>query len=550
MLGAENFDVLIRQGGFYVDKTKLLYELVEESPSAVTLFTRPRRFGKTLTMSMIESFFDIRRDSRDVFEGMWIQEEHPAFCEKWMNQYPVLLLSLKDVEGRSYEVAFDKLKDVLAELCKKLAFLEIDERPDADDIKIFRQLKAGTAREVDIHFSLKTLMRMMYAVYERPVIVLIDEYDVPLAKANSNGYYQQMLELVRSFLSISLKSNEYLKFGAVTGCLRIPKESIFTGVNNFACYSVLEDRYASYFGFTKDEISCLLDVFDQADKMEQIREWYDGYVFGNTEIYCPWDVLSYLSDLCKNPDAKPLPYWQNTSGNDSIRAFFDMNNTDISDKFEVLLNGECITEEVTNAVTYEEAYDSEDNLWSILLMTGYVTAVSFDGEESRVAKLRIPNKEIAAIFQTTVVNHFNQTVNTDQIQSLMQALWNGEEAAASEILTDLLWDTISYMDYHEDYYHAFLTGIFVGRGKYAVQSNKENGLGRPDIDLRDKRNRRALIIEAKKSESEERMGYWCDRAIQQIAEREYQRQLKGYTTIRCYGIAFFEKTAEVRLMKG
>lgn len=554
LVGTDIFNKLIKSNGYYVDKTEILYELVEETPNEVTLFTRPRRFGKTLTMSMLESFFDIRQNSRDVFEGLSIMD-HTEFCEKYMNRYSILFISLKDVEGLTFEKAYGRLRTVIANLCKKHAYLEFGEKVLPADAELFHKLQYGTADASNVENALITIMRMMNAVYEVPVILLIDEYDVPLAKAYSNGYYQKMLDVIRSIMSISLKTNEYLKFAVVAGCLRIPKESIFTGVNNFASYSVLEEEFSQYFGFTQREIEKLLEAFGQSDHTDAIRQWYDGYVFGNIEIYCPWDAVSYVRDLLKRRDAKPKPYWENTSGNDAIKAFFEMEDVDISDKFERLLNGETITESVINALTYEEAFASESNLWSVLLMTGYVTCVrngefaEDDAEGIREVELRIPNREIAVIFQRSVVDHFNRRVDRSQIRELMQAMWNGDEKLASRVLSDLLWHTISYMDYHEDYYHAFVTGIFVGRGGYAVRSNKERGLGRPDVDLRDKKNRRAMIIEAKKSENKNRMEYWCDKAIRQIVDNEYAREMDGYTEILCYGIAFFEKSAQVKLMK-
>ncbi|MBR1853055.1 MAG: AAA family ATPase [Lachnospiraceae bacterium] len=549
---------MIRSNGYYIDKTELLYELVEETSNEVTLFTRPRRFGKTLTMSMMENFFSILKpQSSDLFADLNISQ-HEAFCHEWMNQYPTLFISLKDVEGLTFDSAYGMLVAEISKLCIKVNFLEDEETVDTADAEIFHRLKFKEASAEDIKNSLQIIMRMMYAVYGKPTILLIDEYDVPLAKAHANGYYREMLEVIRGLMSTSFKTNNYLKFAVVTGCLRIPKESIFTEVNNFASYSVLEEEFSQYFGFTQNEIEELLQYYDREDKIETIRKWYDGYVFGSTEIYCPWDAMSYVSELRKRPDAKPKLYWVNTSGNDAIKGFFELENTDITDKLEALLNGETITENVTNALTYEEAYNSEDNLWSILLMTGYVTAVSQENcndfadtedEGFRGAELRIPNREISKVFQKAVVDHFNRTADIGQIQDLMQALWNEDEDKATEILSDLLWNTISYMDYHEDYYHAFVAGIFVGRGKYAVRSNRERGLGRPDIDLRDKKNRRAMIIEAQKAESMSRMDYWCDEAIKQIVDNEYAENMNGYNKVLCYGISFFEKSAKVKLKR-
>lgn len=547
-VGGEDFITLRKADSYYVDKTELLYELVEKSNNSVTLFTRPRRFGKTLTMSMIESFFSIfKKDSREVFNGLDVME-HKTFCNEYMNQYPVLFVSFKDVEGLNFESAFEKLKIVLADLCKKFAFLVENSNIDHSDTAIFERIRYNTSKSEEIQNFLKTLMRMMNAVYNKPVILLIDEYDVPLAKAHSNNYYREMLDLIRGIMSTSLKTNEYLKFAVVTGCLRIPKESIFTGVNNFASYSVIDSRFSKYFGFTNDEVLGMLNKFNLADKADIIKSWYDGYKFGNVDVYCPWDVVSFVSDLLYDQSIEPKNYWENTSGNSAIKAFFDMPDIDISDKFEALLNGETICEKVTNSLTYDQVYKSESNLWSLLLMTGYLTVNHRVDNDKHPVELRIPNREIANIFQTAVVENFNQTVDKTEINSLMNALWNGDTDTASEILSDLLWHTISYMDYHEDYYHAFLCGLFVGRGGYMVYSNKERGLGRPDIDLRDKKNRRVIIIEAKKSEREEDMPSDCEKAIKQIIDNQYAAKLDGYRQILHYGIAFYKKSALVKKM--
>ncbi|MBR2527460.1 MAG: AAA family ATPase [Blautia sp.] len=556
-LGTDHFDKLIDSGGYYVDKTELLYELVEETSNEITLFTRPRRFGKSLTLSMMESFFDCgvsgERNSRDKFKEWAIYQKHPDFCENWMNRYPTIFISLKDVEGLTFEDAYEMLVGEIAKLCIRKAYLEKEEKVTAADSVVFRKLMFKEASKEEIKNSLQTIMRMMCAVYQTPVILLIDEYDVPLAKAQENHYYYKMLDVIRGIMSISLKSNEYLKFAVVTGCLRIPKESIFTGVNNFASYSVLDEDFSEYFGFTYDEVKCLLKYYDREEMIDMIRTWYDGYIFGDTNIFCPWDVLSYVAALRKRSSAVPKAYWENTSGNGAIREFFKLGNEDITDQLEALLNGGTVTENVTNALTYEEAYTSANNLWSVLLMTGYVTAVSQEEagsseEGARGVELRIPNREILTIFQKAVADHFSQTVDQERIKELIDALWDKREDRATELLSDLLFETISYMDYHEDYYQAFIAGIFAGRG-YVPQSNKEHGLGRPDVYLRDRRNRRMMIIECKKSDSKNRMDYWCDNALKQIVEKKYAVKTEGFDIVLCYGISFFEKRAKVKLLR-
>ena len=552
-LGNDIFDQFMEDNGYYVDKTELIYELAADNKSKVTLFTRPRRFGKSLIMSMLESFFDIRRSGSNIFNNLNIMKNHPDFCKEWMHQYPTILLSLKDVEGLNFEDAYAMFRSEISKLCSRNTSLELEKALTQDDISVFRKLRSKTATIDEVKNSLQTLMRMMHSVYGKQVILLIDEYDVPLAKAYEHGYYREMVDVIRGIMSISLKSNEYLKFAVVTGCLRISKESIFTGVNNFSCYSVMHEKYSQYFGFTEDEVIQMLDTFGLADKLSLVKKWYDGYLFGDTEIYCPWDVANYISDAIYNKDANPKNYWENTSGNGAIKEFFKLDDEDISDKFEILLNGGTIVENVVDTLTYEEAYTSISNLWSVLLMTGYVTTVKREKEvSSEVAgisdiELRIPNREVAGIFQKAVIDNFQKTVDQSRILKLMEALWSGDEDTATNILSDLLFETISYMDYHENYYHAFMSGIFTGRG-YMPKSNQENGLGRPDVCLRDRRNRRMLVMECKKADSEEKLDYFCDQALEQIVSRKYTGNTNGYKTVLCYGIAFFEKSAKVKLL--
>lgn len=548
-VGKSDFEAIRSKGSYYVDKTELIYELVAKADNEVTLFTRPRRFGKTLTMSMLKSFFDIRKDSRAIFEGLDIMR-HEDFCKEWMNQRPVIFLSLKDAEADTFEVAYDKLKNLISDLCKDLPELKDSPKANSDDALIFKHLMAKTAIEEEVQNSLKTLMRMLHTVYGKKVILLIDEYDVPLARANEkntaeNCFYERMLGVIRGMMSAALKDNEFLELAVVTGCLRIAKESIFTGTNNFASYSVMDERFSRYFGFSEEEVGKMLDAAGLQDAADVIREWYDGYIFGTSHVYCPWDVMSYLSDLSGSRETLPKNYWGNTSHNGVLLSFVDRTDFDVSDKFETLMNGGTITQTISDGLTYDTLGTSEDNLWSVLLMTGYVTK-AHPAERGNTISLKIPNRELAAIFQGAVVQHFQKTLDTSTVDGLLKALWEGDGDAASKFVSDLLWNTISYNDYHEDYYHAFLAGIFVGRG-YAVLSNDERGLGRPDILLKDKKNRRALIIEAKRSAKEADMEADCKTALAQIAEKQYADGLDGYTQIRCYGVAFYRKQALVRL---
>ena len=549
-VGKSDFEELRESGDYYVDKTELIYELVNDTDNKVTLFTRPRRFGKTLMMSMMENFFSIRKESKGIFEGLSITK-HEDFCKEWMNQVPVLFVSFKDVEGESFDGAYKMLETKLADLCKDLAAVLNQPVVDKDDKEIFLNLKAQSAGEATIKNSIKTIMRMMNAVYGKKVILLIDEYDVPLAKASErdsakNGYYSRMLDVIRGIMSTALKDNEFLRFAVITGCLRIAKESIFTGTNNFASYSVLDEKFSRYFGFLEDEVDTMLAVADRREAAAEIKEWYDGYVFGNSYVYCPWDVINHISALRYKRTTKPKNYWKNTSHNGILLTFVKRTDFKVKGKFEILMNSGTITQTITDELTYDTLHSSEDNLWSVLLMTGYITKADAE-EEGETVSLKIPNKEIASIFEDTVVKLFRETIDTNMQKSMMEAFWNQDEEEAGRIVSELLWRTISYHDYHEDYYHAFLTGAFVGMG-YEVESNKEKGLGRPDILLKDEDNRRAIVIESKKSEKESDLDRDCDRAIKQIIDGKYAEGLYGYENILCYGVAFYQKQAKVKLL--
>jgi len=549
-VGKSDFAALRESGNYYVDKTELIYELANDTDNQVTLFTRPRRFGKTLMMSMMENFFSIRKNSENIFEGLAITG-HEDFCKEWMNQYPVLFISFKDAEADEFDVAYAKLKTVIADVCKGISDISFGETVNSFDVEVFNRLQAQTGTDADIQNSLKMIMRMMNTVYGKRVILLIDEYDVPLAKASEkdtskNGYYSKMLDVIKGIMSTALKDNEFLQFAVITGCLRIAKESIFTGTNNFASYSVLDERFSRYFGFLEDEVDTMLEVADRKEAAKEIKEWYDGYVFGNSYVYCPWDVINHISALRYKRTTKPKNYWKNTSHNGILLTFVKHSDFDVAGKFEKLLNGGTIVQTISDELTYDTLHSTEDNLWSVLLMTGYVTKAD-PNEDGDTVSLKIPNKEIASIFQDSVVRYFTDTVSSDTIKELLEALWEKDEIGSGEILSGLLWDTISYNDYHEDYYHAFLAGVFVGRG-YEVESNKEKGLGRPDIFLKDRKNRRAIIIEAKKSDKEADLNKDCDKAIKQIIDEKYADGMYGYDQILCYGVAFFQKQAKVKLL--
>jgi len=541
-IGIEDFTELRTEGYYYIDKTGFILELLQKR-FKVNLITRPRRFGKTLTMSMLADFLDIRKNSQKIFEGLEISA-NKDFCNTWMNQWPVLFLSLKNIDSLNFDGAFRLLKTALSDLCKKHDYLLESEEVDCDDKNIFCRLKTGTMDEAEIKNSLYTIMRMMRTYFGKPVVLFLDEYDVPLARASENGYYTEMLDIIRGMLGISLKTNEFLKFAVITGCLRIAKESIFTGTNNLVSSSILDNRFQEFFGFTEGEVLRLLDDMGVAEQAKRMKEWYDGYCFGNQEIYCPWDVLNYMNALLENPDAKPKNYWKNTSHNSIIRSFISRADLSVNEKFERLLEGKSIQERICEDLTYDVLHSSESNLWSVLYLTGYLTKERIC-EDERIS-LKIPNEEIKSIFRETVMEWFRESIKALDRQELFQALWDGECVKAAGMISDLLFDTISYHDYKESYYHAFMTGIFSGAG-YMVESNYEYGLGRPDLVVKDSRNRKVLVLEIKYSESEKKMEQDCRRALNQIHIKEYAKTfLHGYKHIICYGIVFYQKQCRMK----
>ena len=544
-IGIEWFREIREKGSYYVDKTEAIKELFDED-FKVILVTRPRRFGKTLFMDTLREFFDIRRDSRELFEGLQISK-HRELCDKWMNQHPVLFLTLKDIAGGDFSSAYGMMKFVIASLCRDHTYLLDSEQVLREDKEIFERLSYQKGTTEDMQGALFTLMRMMSAHFGKSVILLVDEYDVPLAKASDRGYYREMLDVIRVFLGMAWKSNPCMEFAVVTGCLRIAKESIFTGANNFVSNSVSNRRFSRYFGFTEEEVRELLEAAGLTEHLAEMKHWYDGYLFGENEVYCPWDVVNHVSMLKVDPQSKPANYWKDTSHNEIIRSFIDLPGIDVRGKFETLLAGGVIQERIVEDMTYDLANSSEENLWSILYLTGYLTQVrdgrypeGFQKEEGTTV-LHIPNEEVKTIFEDTIAKWFRDTVTGMDRRELLEAWWGGDDRKLTELVTDILFDTISYFDYKEDYYHAFTAGLFVGAG-YAVSSNKEQGTGCADIVVKDRSNRRALIIEIKHSKKEGDMEKDCREAIEQIRRKGYARtDLKGYRTVLCYGAAFFEK---------
>ena len=543
-VGISNFEKIRQDGYYYVDKTGLIKDMLKNKIPEVTLITRPRRFGKTLAMSMLASFFDIRRDSKKLFQGLNISKEQ-QLCNDWMNQYPTLFLSFKDVDGTIFENALGLLQFTIAELCKKHTYLIESDGVDQDDKETFRKLKSMGSNLPELQGSIIMLMNMMKAYYNKPVILLIDEYDVPIAKASSNGYYKEMLEVMKAMLSTALKDNEALKFAVVTGCLKIAKESVFTETNNFVSDTISSERYNEYYGFTQKDVDQILQDAQIEEKASDIKEWYDGYRFGEFDVYCPWDVMNYLWDLTNNQNAKPVSYWKNTSDNAIIRSFIDYSGAAIKKKLEILISGGSIRQQIEENLTYDYLHSSEENLWSILYLTGYLTNASEQDTDGTI-ELKIPNKEIKEIFETTVKKWFEDNAKTIDRKELFDAVWTGNADILTKEIGTLLRMTISYHDYKEDFYHAFLAGIFAGAG-YVVESNKEHGEGRSDIVIYDDYEGKVAIFEAKKSQNPEEMKLDCEKAIKQINEKMYANEFEdAYDEILCYGISFFKKRCLVK----
>lgn len=547
-VGVSDFEEIRRNGYYYVDKSGLIGELLGTTGTKVTLITRPRRFGKTLGMSMLESFFDIQKDNKALFEELEIAKRH-ELCMEWMNQWPTVFVSFRQVDGLNFNSAYDMLTLVISELYKKHLYLLDSDKVDSFDKEIVKQLIQGTASAKDTKGSLMLLTRLMYQQYGKPVILLIDEYDVPVAKANSNGYYEEMLDVMKGLMQ-ALKDNQALCFAVITGCLKIAKESIFTGTNNFISDTITDSRLNEYFGFVQSEVDQILKDADVLDKAESIREWYDGYHFGDFDVYCPWDVMNYLLELQRNPKAKPVSYWKNTSDNAVIRSFIDYAGSNITGKLETLLAGGTIVQRVDENLTYDYLHSSEENLWSMLYLTGYLTKAREEDYNGKLADgtvaLMIPNAEIKEIFETTVVKWFDDSTKKCDRSTLFHAVWNGDSENLTKEMNVLLRRTISYHDYKEDFYHAFLAGIFTGAG-YMVDSNKEHGEGRSDVVVYDPINSRVAVFEAKYTKSLDKLESECDAALQQIDDRMYAKEYEDdYDQILCYGISFFKKRCMVK----
>ena len=549
-VGIENFEEIRKEGFYYVDKTGLIRDLLNNW-GKVNLFTRPRRFGKTLNMSMLKSFFEIGTD-KTLFDGLAISEEK-ELCEAYMGKFPVVFVSLKDVDGLTFENAYGKLRDILRAEISRLSFLMQSEQIAEDDKYSFERFLREQDTLDDVQKSLKMLSSLLYQHYGQKVILLIDEYDVPLDKAFQHGYYKEMVALIRSLFSRALKTNDFLQFAVLTGCLRVSKESIFTGLNNFDVNSIIDVEHDEQFGFTEAEVQELLQYYDREAAAPVMKAWYDGYRFGNADVYCPWDVINYAKKLLANPQAEPQAFWINSSGNDLVKRFVDKADKTTQDEIERLIAGEAIEKAVRLELTYGEVDNSIDNLWSVLFTTGYLTQAGRVGRG--VYKLIIPNREVREVFVFQIQEWFKNTVVRDEkpMQAFCQAFLDGNAEEIQRRLTIILGKMISILDtkakddQKENFYHGLLLGLLRSEPNWLILSNVESGEGFSDILIEPEDPDAGMVIEVKYSPTLAGMESACQAAMAQIKEKHYDERLRneGRENITAFGIAFWKKRCRV-----
>lgn len=551
-IGIENFEKLRQEDFYYIDKTRLIEQLLTRW-GEVNLFTRPRRFGKSLNMSMLQSFFEIGKD-KTLFDGLRISDNQ-ELCEEYQGKFPVVSVSLKGINGATYEEARRFLIKTINEEARRLSVLSDSAELDETDHELLTQLKKKEMTNDSLVYSIRELTELLEKHYGRKVIVLIDEYDVPLAKANENGYYDEMVLLIRNLFENALKTNSSLKFAVLTGCLRIAKESIFTGLNNFKVYSITDKSFDETFGFTDAEVRELLRYYGQEKYYETVKEWYDGYRFGNVDVYCPWDVINFCSDHLADPGLEPKNYWANTSGNSVISHFIDSVGKPqklTRMELEQLVNGGIVQKEINSELTYKELYSSIDNLWSTLFMTGYLTQRGeFSGNRYNLV---IPNREIRNIITNHILKMFKENVKDDgkTVSDLCDALLNQNPEKVESIFTEYMKKTISIRDTFarkptkENFYHGLLLGILGFKENWSVMSNRESGDGFGDILIRIEDEDVGIVIEVKYADDENLQGE-CEKALQQIIDIRYTEALEqeGIHTIIKYGIACYRKKCKV-----
>ena len=547
-IGVDNFEKLRDRGYYYVDKTLFIKDLIDMH-GEVNLFTRPRRFGKTLNMSMLRYFYEISDEDRShLFAGTKIMDAGEKYIEE-MGQYPVISLSLKSMKQASYKSAFYCLKEDISREFNR--HRNLSEGIETEEIRLkYHRFAAGTAEDDEYLTALKFLSECLYSFYGRKTVILIDEYDVPLENAYFNGFYDRMVVLIRSLFESALKTNDTLEFAVVTGCLRISKESIFTGLNNLNVVSIMDTTYAEHFGFTQSEVDQILKHYGLEKNHSAVKTWYDGYQFGDTEVYNPWSVISYVNSCYKDKNALLKPYWSNTSSNSIVRTLVERADLSVKQEIEALIEGKTITKPIHEDITYDDMDSTQDNLWNFLFFTGYLKKISEhqDGEEILV-EMAIPNSEVRYIYKNTVLRWFEEKTKKKELSPLYESILDGDREKMAEILSENLMETISFYDYQESYYHGFLAGMLKNIGNYIVLSNRESGNGRPDIVLKYPSVRgKAVILEIKVARTYQELESKCDEALRQIDEQKYEEALRqeGYSNILKYGIAFYRKECMVK----
>lgn len=548
-VGIDGFEKIRRNDFYYIDKTKLIEQLFLNW-GEVNLFTRPRRFGKTLNMSMLKSFFEIGTDP-SLFDGLYISE-NKELCKQHQGQYPVIFLSLKDVEGLSFSEAKRRCIQLIKREAERFYGLKNSERLLDIDKKNYCRLLDMTVQEEDsdiVSSSIKMLSALLYKHYGKKTVILIDEYDVPLDKAFQHGYYKEMVHFIRGLLGEALKTNDSLAFAVLTGCLRVSKESIFTGLNNFKILSITDTRFDEQFGFTDTEVRTLLSDYQMEDRFAEVKEWYDGYRFGNADVYCPWDVINFVDRAKDDREAKPEAYWINTSGNDLVKRFIDKANKTTKSEIERLINGEAIEKELRLDLTYEEVDQSIENLWSVLFTTGYLTQSGRN--ENGAYRLIIPNREVREVFRLQINEWFKKSIfsNTERLTAFWKAFEEGDTEGVEQYLNRILSNSISVFDTKarkeekESSYHNLLVGILTGNADWLVKSNVEAGEGFADIIVETDDPDAGIVAELKYTKNFDDMKMTCQKAIDQIRDRRYQEYLLNddRKDIRLYGITFCKK---------
>lgn len=554
-VGIEDFQEIRRLGFYYVDKTMLIEQLLAKW-GKVNLFTRPRRFGKSLNMSMLRYFFDIETD-KTLFDGLYISR-NKQLCEEYMGKFPVIFLSLKGVDGLTFSEARFCLDELIESEARRFKFLMHSDNLDADDKAMYRDLLSlhgADVAAISLRFALKKLSELLYKHYGQKTLILIDEYDVPLDKAFQHGYYREMVALIRGLFGETLKTNEFIQFAVLTGCLRVSKESIFTGLNNFKVLSITDARFDEQFGFTDAEVQQLLHVYNLEEHLAETKEWYDGYRFGEVDVYCPWDVINHVDRLLGQPDAEPQAYWINTSGNELVKRFINKANKTTRDEIERLVSGESIEKHVRLELTYDEIDNGIDNLWSVLFTTGYLTQAGMTAQGAY--KLVIPNREIREVYKLQIQEWFKDAVlsNTEQLTACWSAFKAGDAEVIEKYLNNTLSNSISVFDLKaaekENVYHTFLVGLLAGNSGWLVKSNVEAGEGFADIIVETEDADAGMILELKYAKEAVSLAKACEKALAQIKERRYAEYLKneGRNQMLFYGIAFYKKRCRVVVEK-